>query len=261
MRLVRQKKRAWKIYKLYNSIESRDRYKDLESQVKKKIMNAKRGMEKKLANSNDNNGRQFANYIKSKTKTRTSIGPIKSREGILKSDEKDMADELNSFFASVFTEEDGARCEDNNRETNANFSEVNITESKVRGKILKLKTHSAAGPDGIGPQILREAVNELTKPLATIYKLSLETGQVPEDWKKARVTPIYKKGAKGDPGNYRPVSLTCISCRILESILKDDMMSHLSINGLIKDSQHGFLQGKSCTTNLIVFMDKLTQDN
>ena len=259
VRLVRQKKRAWKIYKLYNSIESRDRYKDLESQVKKKIMNAKRGMEKKLANSNDNNGRQFANYIKSKTKTRTSIGPIKSREGILKSDEKDMADELNSFFASVFTEEDGARCEDNNRETNANFSEVNITESKVRGKILKLKTHSAAGPDGIGPQILREAVNELTKPLATIYKLSLETGQVPEDWKKARVTPIYKKGAKGDPGNYRPVSLTCISCRILESILKDDMMSHLSINGLIKDSQHGFLQGKSCTTNLIVFMDKLTK--
>ena len=94
-----------------------------------------------------------------------------------------------------------------------------------------------------------------------IYRKSLNTGQVPYDWRHARVTPIYKKGPKGDPGNYRPVSLTStgIVCRLLESIIKDDLMSHLKENNLILDSQHGFVKGKSCTTNLITFMDKLTK--
>ena len=73
------------------------------------------------------------------------------------------------------------------------------------------------------------------------------------------MTPIFKKGTKGDPANYRPVSLTSIPCKIFESILKDDIMSHLIENGLIKDSQHGFMTGRSCTTNLITFLDKLTE--
>ena len=122
-----------------------------------------------------------------------------------------------------------------------------------------MKEHSAAGPDGIGPKILKAAMNELVRPLCYIFKKSLSTGQVPYDWRHARVTPIYKKGPKGDPGNYRPVSLTSTVCRMLESIIKDDLMSHLAENNLIRDSQHGFLKGKSCTTNLITFLDKLTK--
>ena len=87
----------------------------------------------------------------------------------------------------------------------------------------------------------------------------MRTGVVPKDWKHARVTPIYKKGAKGEAGNYRPVSITSIPCRMLESVIKDAVMTHLMENKLIKDSQHGFLKGRSCTTNLTIFMDKLTQ--
>ena len=67
IKLIRQKKRAWKIFKLYNTAESRDNYKNLENEVKRKIKNSKKGMEKKLANSKDGNSRKFANYIKSKT--------------------------------------------------------------------------------------------------------------------------------------------------------------------------------------------------
>ena len=145
------------------------------------------------------------------------------------------------------------------KETEATFSQVHITEKKVKEKIRNLKTHSAAGPDGTGPKILKEAMNELAKPLTYIFKYSLETGQVPHDWRHARVTPIYKKGTKGDPGNYRPVSLTCISCRLLESLKKDGMTTHLADNNLIRDSQHGFLKGKSCTSNLVTFMDTVTK--
>ena len=107
--------------------------------------------------------------------------------------------------------------------------------------------------------LLQKASEELLEPLLLIYRLSLDTGTVPQDWKHATVTPIFKKGTKGDPANYRPVSLTSIPCKIFESILKDNIMQHLTVNNLIKESQHGFMPGKSCTTNLIVFMNKLTE--
>ena len=98
IKLIRQKKRAWKIFKLYNTAESRDNYKNLENEVKRKIKNSKKGMEKKLANSKDGNSRKFANYIKSKTKTKISIGPLKSSDGKVIADEREMADELNTFL-------------------------------------------------------------------------------------------------------------------------------------------------------------------
>ena len=259
VRLVRKKKRAWKVYKLYNTSESRDRYKELEREATKKIRNAKRNMEKKLANSKGgNNSRKFANYIKSKTKTRISVGPLKSKEGTLLTEESEIAGELNTFFASVFTTEDVETVPNKAMETETVLNSVQITEGKIREKIQNLKQNSAAGPDGIGPHVLKAAVNELSKPLAYIFRESLKSGQVPRDWKHARVTPIYKKGPKGDPGNYRPVSLTSVPCRMLESIIKDDLMSHLEKNKLLRPSQHGFLKGRSCTTNLVTFMDKLS---
>ncbi len=75
-------------------------------------------------------------------------------------------------------------------------------------------------------------------------------------WKRGNVTPIYKKGPKGNPGNYRPVSLTSVPCKLMESILKSNIMDHLMNNNLIRQSQHGFMPGKSCASNLTTFLDR-----
>jgi len=88
----------------------------------------------------------------------------------------------------------------------------------------------------------------------------MDTGGVPEDWKSANVTPIFKKGAKSEPGNYRPVSLTSICCKLLESILRDVLMDHLERNKLINQSQHGFMPKKSCGTNLLEFLETVTRE-
>jgi len=132
---------------------------------------------------------------------------------------------------------------------------VKVKESDVKKKIEKLRKDAAPGPDGIKPALLKTFANELAGPLVDIYNKSLETGIVPDDWKQAHVTPIYKKGTKGDPGNYRPVSLTSVPCKLLESIMKDKIMQHLLENNLIEDTQHGFMPGKSCASNLVTFMD------
>jgi hypothetical protein len=135
---------------------------------------------------------------------------------------------------------------------------VNVTEQKVREKIKNLKPYSAAGPDGIGTQLLRELREEVIPALTMIYRQSLRTGEVPEDWRNANVTPIFKKGKKTDPGNYRPVSLTSVCCRILESIIRDDLMKHLMGNDLLTSSQHGFMPNRSCCTNLLEFFETVT---
>jgi hypothetical protein len=101
--------------------------------------------------------------------------------------------------------------------------------------------------------MLKELRYEIAEPLVKIFTKSLEQGVVPRDWKEAVVTPIYKKGAKADPGNYRPVSLTSVPCKIMESVLKDAIMNHLQANNLISHSQHGFMPGRSCATNLLTF--------
>jgi hypothetical protein len=88
-------------------------------------------------------------------------------------------------------------------------------------KIKNLKTEGAAGPDGFGPRVLQELQLEIAPALAAIFTKSMEEGVVPADWRDANVTPIFKKGAKSSPSNYRPVSLTSVSCRVMESLIRD----------------------------------------
>jgi ribonucleases P/MRP protein subunit RPP40 len=92
-----------------------------------------------------------------------------------------------------------------------------------------------------------------------LYRKSMNNCKVPSDWKNANVVPIFKKGSKSEAGNYRPILLTCICCRMMESILKDDIVNHLDRNRVISKSQHGFQKNRSCTTNLLEFFEKVTE--
>ena len=102
-------------------------------------------------------------------------------------------------------------------------------------------------------------IDEVSAPLAIIFDKSMDEGVVPQQWRDANVTPIYKKGSKYDPGNYRPVSLTSILCKIMESCVYDDAIDHLLTNQLLASSQHGFLRNKSCLTNLLQFLEVITE--
>jgi hypothetical protein len=160
------------------------------------------------------------------------------------------------YYASVFTREDLQNVPDPEMEVIGEpMALLKFTQQMIRSKINKLRKEAAPGPDGITPGLLQNLREAVLLPLEIIYNMSTEKGESPEEWRTANVTPIFKKGTKGDPGNYRLVSLTSVPCKIIESIIKDHVMSHLLTNNLIEDSQHGFMPGRSCSTNLVEFMD------
>ena len=111
------------------------------------------------------------------------------------------------------------------------------------------------GLDEIHPRVLRELAEAIAEPLSIIYQRSLLTGEVPEDWRLASVTLIYKKGCKEDPGTYRPVSLSSVPGKVMEQIVLREIMRYVQDNWGIRPSQHGFMKCRSCLTNLISFFD------
>lgn len=168
-----------------------------------------------------------------------------------------MSNILNNFFASVFTTEDTndiptpptVRIDNNNI-----LSTFSFTENEVLNCIDKLKISKSPGPDTISPRVLKEAKNEFAKPLTSLFNNSLQSGIIPDEWKLANVTPILKKGSKSLPSNYRPISLTSVVCKMLETLIRDKLVNHLEKNKLIRDTQHGFRNKRSCLTNLLDFL-------
>ena len=107
--------------------------------------------------------------------------------------------------------------------------------------------------------ILLYLKDQLAEPLSQIYRLSLQNGHLPKEWKTAWVSPIHKKSSRLKPCNYRPVSLTSVVCKVMEQLIRDEIMNHLVTNALLTSCQHGFIKGRSCITQLLATLDYWTE--
>ena len=160
---------------------------------------------------------------------------------------------LNEYFSSVFTVEKGTDVRELGEINSDVLRMVHITEKKALELLKRIKVDKFPGPDEMYSRTLWEAREEIVGPLAEIFESSIVTGERPEDWRAANVVPLFKKGCREKPENYRPVSLTSVMGKLLEGILRDRIYRHLEWQGLIRDSQLGFVSGKSRLMNLIEF--------
>jgi len=138
-------------------------------------------------------------YINSKRKTRDNVGPLLNEVGVLVMEDAEKAELLNAFFASVFSAKAGPQESQALEVREEAYREDDlplVEEDCMRDRLSNLDTHKSMGPDEMHPQVLRELADVIAEPLSIIFERSWRTGEVPKDWRKANVTPIFKKGKK-----------------------------------------------------------------
>ena len=232
----------------------------MRNKCKKEIKKAKKRHERKIGEECKNNPKMFWKYVQEQNKTKQGISALKDEDGNLKTTDKEKADILNDYFASVYTTDgkDIPNLDECSKSNGISIDSIRITPEAIENKLKNLDPNKAQGPDNIPPKVLKELRQEISTPLSIIFNKSLESGKLPDDWKTAIVTAIHKKGSKNEAGNYRPVSLTCILCKILESIIRDAIVGHFTEHKLYAQCQHGFRNNRSCISQLLEVIEDLT---
>jgi hypothetical protein len=203
------------------------------------------------------NNKPFWKYVKSKRTDNVGVSGIK-KNGILHQDSKTKANFLNDKFKSVFTREDTSEPLPNMGDLKYSSIENIKIECKGVEKLLKnINTDKASGPDNISNKVLKSCAEELAPVISHIFQLSLETGSLPTYWRNANISPIFIKGDKHTAANYRPISLTCVCCKLLEHITCRHVPKHLERNKILTPLQHGFRSGHSCESQLIITMNDI----
>ena len=258
MRLIRKKRRLWNWYKTTKDYLEYQEYLKCQKSVAKVIRAAKKKFERKLAKNFKKNPRQFYSHLNNHTKSRAQVGPLQNADKTQVSDSQGMCNILNAQFSSVFTDEDTTSIPSPQQMCNAEVETLSITEDMFKERLSKVKKNGAPGPDNVTQLVLAELEEVIAVPLCIIFNKSLSTGEVPEDWRIANVTPVFKKGSRSAAENYRPISLTSVVCKILEALICEVIITHLSEQKVLRSSQHGFVSHRSCLTNLLEYLETVT---
>jgi len=261
--LIRKKSRLWNRYIETRSVDSHREYKKVRNEVRRQTRLVERKVQCEVAKQCKSNPKKFWKYVNSKSKSITRIGDVKTVDanGIVSvvNNDGDKANVFGDYFSGVFT-----------KESQEEFNElpqrcptfpcdvVSFSDEIILDKLNNLKVNKSPGPDLLHPRILYEARHQIVTPLRMIFETSFNNGLIPHDWKFANTVPVYKKGSKAEVNNYRPISLTNVVCKIMESIIRDHIMKYFLDNDLFSKKQYGFLKGRSTVLQLLSIIDDWT---
>ena len=251
IRKLQQKKlSSWRRYRRSRSSSSLNTYKRHTSEFRRAVNKHITQRENSLIETG--NLGAFYRYANNKLASHSTIGPLSDTDGALIIDPRKRAELLNNTFKDYFTIDNHTLPQCNQKASPAqNLSNVIFTTTATERAMKKLKITTAGGPDGIPPIFLKHCIKELCGPLTVLFELSFEYAYLPPEWKMGYVTPIFKKGARTDPRNYRPIVLTSSLCKLMESIIKDQLVSYFHTNNFFTKHQHAFLVHHSTATNLL----------
>ena len=255
--------RNWMSKKNYEDPEiARLNYTKARNRVTKLMRQSKRKYESDIALKSKEHPKVFWSHIRSRLKTKTGISPLLEVDNDKKSTKfsnEEKANILQTQFCSVFTREPDGNIPKLPQRTDISIYDLSITTEMIAEEIKQLNINKSCCPDELHPRMLKELINIISRPVALLLNESISQGVVPVEWKKAFVSPIYKKGLRNRAENYRPISLTSIVCKLLETYIKRLVMKHLLNHKLLSPKQHGFISGRSTTTQLLMYLDKCLQ--
>ena len=186
------------------------------------------------------NPRDFYRCINSQQKDNQGIPPLKRRGGTgITAPEIEQAEEFNGQFTDVFNKSDHIK-----------VTFLSMSAPFMDAILKGLNPSKSLGPDELHPRVLKELATELGPVFAHLFQKSLDTGDIPKEWSLANIRPLYKNGDRALACNYRPVSLTCVPCKLLELIVCSNIMAHFDEYKLLSDRQHAFRKRHSYETQL-----------
>jgi hypothetical protein len=225
------------------------------------IINELNSKEAKAVSTIKSNPKYFYSYAKKFSKTKSTISPLRDEHDTLTNDPQEKAELLQAQYVKVFSDPASGDLEASlgyiQTETQTCIRDVSFSEEDIIEALKELNPYSAT-PDGdIPARILTSCKEGIATPLMLLWKKSFEEGVIPASLKTQYITPIYKKGSRADPANYRPVSITSHIIKTFERVLRKHLVIYLESNSLMHDGQHGFRKHRSCLTQLIHHVDDI----
>ena len=258
---VRRKHSKWIKYLNTKQPKDYEEYAKVRNEVTHHNKRERKNFEKSISRDARRNPKGVRNYMKSTGAVKSSIPNLTRKDGSKTTSDKEISETLAEQYSSVFTDEDLNNIPEfplkpliTNKLTSFTFN-----EKKVEKILQQLDPKKAPGLDQLHPRILKETAKVIAHPITLIFRKSQAAGILPTQWLMAAITPIFKKGNRSDPSNYRPVSLTCILCKIMEKLVVEQTIAHAKANLLLNPNQHGFTSGKSVTTNHLEVFNKWTE--
>ena len=257
-KLIRKKS---KLHKKAKASGEWDSYKQHQKHCKKEFIKAENDYVNQIINKGleEKNTKPFWKYIKAKKIDKIGVSPLKEN-GQLFSESKKKAEILLKQFKSVFTIDNTSKMPTVNKYIKDSITSIKIDKDGVEKLLSKIKPHKACGPDQIPNMVLKNCAKTLAPGVTLLFQKSLDTGIIPKDWTDANIAPVFKKGDKHAPENYRPVSLTSVISKTLEHIICHHLHAHFDKHKLLTDVNHGFRSGYSCETQLTITIDELAQN-
>ena len=167
---------------------------------------------------------------------KSGVGALRDNDNKLVVDDKQKADLLNNFFASIGSEDDGNDIAlDREVPDNVCLESVSFSPQVISKAIRKIKPKTSSGPDGFPPILVKKGARSLTFPLSEIFKSFMSVGKIPDVWR-----PVYKSGVASDPGNYRPIALTSVFCKLMERVISAEILRYCKRYGLISEQHTRF---------------------
>jgi Reverse transcriptase (RNA-dependent DNA polymerase)/Endonuclease-reverse transcriptase len=237
-------------------------FRNASRQVKKVVSNVRYSFERNIVSNCKSNPKILYAYINSQKQCKDQIRMLTANNGDELVDESSICNRLNEAFHDVFTK--GSRSNPMPTFTMRSINECDpnpddfLSIQHIIPVLESLNITKSQGIDKMHPHFLYKCSKTLALPLSLIFKQSFNSGQLPQVWKEANITPIYKRGSRSDPLNYRPVSLTSVPAKVMERLVKEILLDHFNKNKLFTNNQHGFMRNRSCTTNLLESIDALT---
>ena len=258
-KMSKKKRSLYHRYKAQPTTSNHRKYNDFCKSFKKAVQYEKANYERKKFLKRKSDPKQFFSYIENKSKTKTGIPNLRVDDQELNSDAEKVA-ALRAKFSSVFTEDDGVLPDFSQVIPEDSFTQLLIDDNEVFLAISSLANNFSTGADGICPIFVKNLKTYLTRPLTEIFRCSMNSGIIPEDWKKSVIVPVYKPGSLPYlVDSYRPIALTSVIVKILEKIIRKNVIMYLELNDVSFTNQHGFLSEKSTLTNLIETLNYFTK--